>query len=137
MNDFLPFLNDWENDPNNVKPLFERFKHFLESCKGASLSFKARPGVSFSLRGACPGHERDLFVMVDVVDDDPADRWLSVCFYNDQITDADERGDWVPEGLGGLDACCFDLSTDDADLATYTEARIDEAWKSSLADTLS
>lgn len=127
------FLNQWEVDPNAVKPVFERFKKFLESREGLKMAFKARPGVSFSLRGACPAHERDMFVMVDVVDDDPAERWLSVCFYDDMVTDPDELGDWVPEGLMGKDARCFDVSEDNPDLIAYVESRIAEAWTSSQA----
>jgi len=130
MNELNELLNNWTQDPNAVKPVFEKFKSALESCAGAELSFKSRPGVSFSLRGACPEHDRDLFVMVDVVDDDPAERWLSVCFYDDQVSDPDELGDWVPEGLAGEDARCFDVSTNEAELVAYTEARILEAWES-------
>lgn len=128
MNELNELLSGWTQDPNAVKPVFEHFRKALESCKGAELSFKSRPGVSYSLRGACPDHERDLFVMVDIVDDDPAERWLSVCFYDDQVNDPDELGDWVPEGLAGKDARCFDVSTDDAGLVAYTEKRILEAW---------
>ncbi|BBD07452.1 hypothetical protein [Desulfovibrio ferrophilus] len=129
MKECMLFIKDWETDPNEVKSVFEHFKTVLESFEGADVSFNARPNVSYSLRGACPEHERDLFVMVDVVDDDPAERWLSVCFYDDQITDADDIGDWVPEGLNGSDARCFDVSTSDKDLVAYTEARIREAWQ--------
>lgn len=128
------FIKGWETDPNEVKTVFQHFKTVLESFDGVELSFKARPNVSYSLRGACPKHERDLFVMVDVVDDDPAERWLSVCFFDDQITDADELGDWVPEGLAGADARCFDVSTSDESLVSYTEARIREAWQAATAN---
>ena len=133
MTECIFFLDNWNRDPNGVKPIFERYKAFLEQCGGVEMSFKARPGVSYSLRGTCPAHERELFVMVDVVDDDPADRWLSVCFFNDQITDPDERGDWVPEGLAGLDACCFDISENDPTLAEYVHARIGEAFEAANA----
>jgi hypothetical protein len=37
--------------------------------------------------------------MVDVIDDDPEVRWLSVCFYGEMITDPDEAGELIPEGL--------------------------------------
>ena len=129
MTECVSFLEGWEKDPNRVKPVFERFMNTLKSMNGAELSFKSRPGVSYSLRGTCPGSDRDIFVLVDVVDDDPEERWLSVCFYDDQITDEKELGDWVPEGLAGKDARCFDVSEDDADVVGYTEARIQEAWE--------
>ena len=68
--------------------------------------------------------------MVDVVDDDPADRWLSVCFYGDMITDPDEEGDLIPEGLLGQDGYCFDADDPDPDKAEYLAARIGEAYTS-------
>lgn len=129
MTECVSFLAGWEKDPNQIKPVFERFKNVLESFQGAELSFKSRPGVSYSLRGTCPGNGRDVFVLVDVVDDDPEERWLSVCFYDDQITDEKELGDWVPEGLGGEDARCFDVSEAEGEVVGYTEERIKEAWK--------
>lgn len=125
----LNFLEKWEDDPNNVKPVFKRYKDTLSGCAGATLSFKPRPGVTYSLRGSCPGHKRDMFVMVDVVDDDPTGRWLSVCFYDDQVSDPDDIGDWVPEGLSGQDARCFNIDEADEALVQYGEARILEAWK--------
>ncbi len=63
--------------------------------------------------------------MVDVIEDDP--RWLSVCFYGDSISDPDEKGDFVPKGLLGEDAVCFDLEAYDEEDLGYLEGRIDEA----------
>jgi len=65
--------------------------------------------------------------MVDVIEVDP--RWLSVCFYGEMITDPEEAGDYVPEGLLGEDAVCFDIETHDADRLAYVTARIDEAYR--------
>ena len=45
--------------------------------------------------------------MVDIIDDDPADRWLSVCFYDELVDDPKGLGDEVPGGLLGEDAKCF------------------------------
>jgi hypothetical protein len=66
--------------------------------------------------------------MVDVIEDDP--RWLSVCFYGEMITDPEEKGDFVPEGLLGEDAVCFDVEERDEKLITYIETRLDEACQS-------
>jgi len=74
-----------------------------------------------------------LFVMVDIVDDDPENRWLSVCFYGDMITDPNEEGDLVPEGLLGEDGYCFDLCEYDEAAISYLEQRIDEAYANSLS----
>ncbi|WP_281491932.1 hypothetical protein [Desulfosarcina cetonica] len=65
--------------------------------------------------------------MVDVIEDAP--RWLSVCFYGDMISDPEDMGDFVPEGLLGEDAMCFDIDRWDDHLIAYVESRMDEAWQ--------
>ena len=65
--------------------------------------------------------------MVDVIEDDP--RWLSICFYGEMIADPEEKGDFVPEGLIGEDAVCFDLEQRDEALIRYIETRMDEAYR--------
>lgn len=124
-------LEDWTESEAKTKAAFVDYKDLLLSFEGLSLSFKGRPGVSFSLRAKHDKQtDRELFVLVDVVDDDPADRWLSVCFYADMINDADELGDWVPGGLMGEDACCFNLDEDDAEMRAYIKDRITDAYNS-------
>ncbi|MCT4627747.1 hypothetical protein [Halodesulfovibrio sp.] len=124
-------LADWTESEANTKAAFTEYKDLLLSFEGISLSFKGRPGVSYSLRAKHSNQtERDLFVLVDIIDDDPADRWLSVCFYADMINDADEVGDWVPGGLMGEDACCFNLDEDDAEMRAYIKDRIADAYNS-------
>lgn len=63
--------------------------------------------------------------MVDVIEDDP--RWLSVCFYEEMVTDPEERGDSVPGGLLGEDGICFDVDAFDETLLSYIKQRITEA----------
>ena len=63
--------------------------------------------------------------MVDVIEDDP--RWLSVCFYGDMISDPEEKGDFVPGGLLGQDARCFDINQYSEEELRYIKARMDEA----------
>lgn len=129
MTECMAFIDQWTEDPNGVKPVFLQYKDLLASCEGAKLTFNARPNITYSLRGAVEGSGRDLFVMVDVVDDDPAERWLSVCFYDDQVSDPDELGDWAPEGLAGQDARCFSIdSGDEAEMVAFTAERIREAF---------
>lgn len=123
------FIANWQETPTRAKATFLQLKAHLESQAGAVLSFKARPGVSFSLRGAHPGDNRELYVMIDVIDDDPDNRWFSVCFYGEMITDPDELGDLIPGGLLGEDGYCFDMEEDDDALRNYLIARIDEAYK--------
>ena len=125
------FLNHWQTDPLTARQAFMAYRDFLVNLSGVSLDFKARPGVSYSLRARHEAQQqRELFVLVDVVDDEPESRWLSVCFYADMITDPDELGDYVPEGLMGEDACCFNLDEDDATMREYIAARLAEAAKS-------
>jgi len=104
--------------------------------EGITLEFNARPGVSYSLR---PRHtnqtKRKLFAMADIIDDDPAERWLSVCFYGDMITDPDEMGDLIPEGLMGDDGYCFDLDEYNEKDVEYIKARLTEAFKSAASES--
>ena len=107
-NELATFLENWTTDPNNAKDAFVRFKDFLLTTPDVRFDFKARPGVSYSLRAAnAKNDERPLFVLVDVVDDEPEARWLSVCFYADMVNDPDELGDFVPSGLMGKDVPDF------------------------------
>lgn len=132
--DVRDFLDNWQTDPLKAKEAFVVYKDFLVGLSGVSLDFKARPGISYSLRARHEAQrKRELFVLVDVVDDEPESRWLSVCFYADMITDPDEKGDYVPEGLMGEDACCFNLDEDDAAMRAYIAARLAEAARAAAA----
>jgi len=129
-NNMSEFLKDWTNDPHDMKGAFVRLKERMSGKEHVTFTFISRPGVSYSLRAAMdnPGEgARPLFVMIDIIDDDSENRWLSVCFYADMIEDPDEKGDFVPEGLLGQDGCCFDLYEHDEDMIFYIEQRIDEA----------
>jgi ribosomal protein S16 len=66
--------------------------------------------------------------MVDVIDDAPGERWLSVCFYGETIQDPDELGDLIPDGLLGEDGYCFDISEADDRLVSYVGQRVEEAY---------
>ena len=122
------FLASWEGEKQPMRDWFELFYKKLIALDGVSLQFVARPGVSFSMR---PKHkkqtERELFGIVDVIDDDPQERWLSVCFYGDMITDPKEHGELIPGGLAGSDGYCFDMYEDDEELAHYLLERLQEA----------
>ena len=122
------FLASWTQDPNGMKPVFTAMCEYLESLDNIALEYKGRPGVSHSLRAKHAAQKnRDLFVLVDIIDDIPDERWLSVCFYADLVTDPEERGDVVPGGLMGADACCFDIDSTDNDIQTYMISRLKEA----------
>lgn len=125
------FMDDWTDTDVRSKEAFVRLKSHLDAKDGVQLEFVPRPGVTYSLRAVHQNQkQRSLFVMVDVIENDP--RWLSICFYGDMITDPDEQGDFVPEGLLGEDAMCFDVDQYDDTLIQYLEARLDEAHQSAV-----
>ncbi len=121
------WLEEWKVDPLNAKEAFVSFYTWLKS-EGVQFEFKERPSVSYSLRAIHPMQkERPLFALIDVVDDDPEERWLSVCFYADMIHDREELGDFVPNGLMGLHALCLNLEEDDTSMRDYIQNRLMEA----------
>lgn len=131
-NRMMAVLEDWPNDPRNVKGLFLDLKSEITQKKDVILSFHSRTGVSHSLRATVNnrgGKHRPLFVLVDIIDDDPDNRWLSVCFYEDTITDPNEQGELIPAGILGEDGYCFDLYKYDKNMISYLGKRIDEAYR--------
>lgn len=120
------FVAEWAKDPAGVKPVFVELEKELGRLADVSVEFVARPGISYSLRGTKTSQDRrPVFVLVDVIDDDPSDRWLSVCFYGDSITDPEELGDLVPGGLLGEDGHCFDV--EGPEMLEYVADRMREA----------
>jgi hypothetical protein len=129
------FLGSWKGDIQPMRDWFQLFYRELLAMEGVTLTFVARPGVSYSIR---PMHinqtERDKFAIVDVIDDDPNERWLSVCFYEDMVTDPQEKGELIPGGLAGSDGYCFDLYKNDKELALYLFDRLKEAAVAAAAN---
>jgi hypothetical protein len=124
------FLRKWSTDTKNIKRAFIELKTHIVSKPNLMISFKSRPGVSHSLRASIVDSdekEEKLITLVDVIDDDPDNRWLSVCFYADNINNPDEEGDLIPGGLMGKDGYCFDLFENDETMVSYLKERIDEA----------
>ncbi len=130
------YLSNWTEDPGNTKTAFLKLLEHLDSKDDVKLSFKDRYGVCHSLRAARTSQEwRSYFILVDVIDDDLDDRWLSVCFFADTISDPEERGDFIPQGIKNLDGHCFDVEAGwDEDLMEYLRLRIEEAY--TKAETL-
>ena len=124
------FLAGWQADPLKAKDAFVAYLALLQKQPDVTFSFKARPGISYSVRARHAAQQgRELFVLVDVVDDEPESRWLSVCFYADMIADPEEKGDFVPGGLMGEDAACFNLDADDTAMRDYIAARLSDALR--------
>ncbi len=120
-------LNSWTTDNNGMKVAFIEIIELLESFDGLIYSFKSRPGISYSLRASIDNSEEKLLTLMDIIDDDPENRWLSICFYAETISDPDEEGDLIPGGLLGEDGYCFDLFENDDDSVSYLKDRITEA----------
>jgi hypothetical protein len=129
------FVAQWPIAQDASRRIFVELKNFLQMQAGTTLDFTSRPGVTYSLRARHPSQlHRPLFVMVDVIDDEP--RWLSVCFYGQMVTDPEDRGDCVPGGLLGEDGLCFDVEGESVELLAYLKKRIIEAYEAASVDTL-
>jgi len=123
------FINQWRDSSNKIRHCFLQLIEHLEKKDLVKFEFIPRQGLTYSLRASHPNQRsRPLFAMIDVIEDDP--RWLSVCFFGEMITDPEEKGDMVPEGLLGEDAHCFDLDECNETQSAYVAARIDEAFNS-------
>lgn len=123
------FLEQWTEDEAGMRVFFEKVSNYLRNQGDTQLDFKARPGISYSLRAKHKHQQkRELYVLVDVIDDEPEERWLSICFYAQSLPEAlQEHGDIVPGGLMGEDACCFDVSEDDEDFESIIFQCLDSA----------
>ena len=124
------YLSAWTEDPGDTKTAFLNILEELGSKEDTKLSFKDRSGICHSLRATRASQEwRPYFILVDVIDDDPADRWLSVCFYADTVDDPKGLGNHIPQGIKNLDGHCFDLEKGwDQGFLDYIKARIDQAY---------
>ena len=125
--DILNLLQTWKTDNNGIKVVFTELVNLLESLDGLNYSFKSRPGISYSLRASIEENEEKLLILMDIIDDDPDNRWLSICFYAETISDPDEEGDLIPGGLLGEDGYCFDIFENDDNMVSYIMDRIKEA----------
>jgi hypothetical protein len=124
------FILDWVDDPLGTKAIFISLFQDLQQKEGVAIEFNERRGISYSLRGIHKSQrERPLFVMIDVIDDNPKQRWISVRFYGDMVEDPDEQGDLIPEGLPGADGYCFDLAKQDDALDDSVRRRIQKAYE--------
>jgi hypothetical protein len=133
MEELKRFIDSWKN--GLMKRAFLELKEMLEKKEGVELEFKARPGISYSLRARHKNQKnRNLFVMIDVIDDDPDNRWLSICFYGDMVTDPEEKGNLIPGGLLGEDGYCFDLDSWEEDYFSYIKNRIEEAYDNACSE---
>lgn len=132
-------LDDWPKEQAGLKTAFQRLMQYAGAKDGVERSFVSRPGVSYSLRfdlkSRPDSRERPVFFLTDVVV--AGELFLSVCFYEDEISDPEELGNAIPQGLFQETGYCFDVDDDncgDEDLLAYLEERIDEAHAQAMAE---
>lgn len=124
------FIENWREGEAWSREGFLALYRHVTAMQGVELNFVGRPGVSFSLRPRGAKQPQDgFFAIIDVIDDDPRERWLSVCFYGEMISDPESRGEVIPGGLAGADGYCFDVTGDEPALIEYLKERCSEAWR--------
>lgn len=125
------FLEQWPAAEAGLKKSLLTYRQGVLDMRGVGESFLPRPGVSYSLRWDLnprpAGREKPLFAMADVVPLGDDELMLSLCFYGDDITDPDELGNFIPDGLYGENGHCFDLEGDDPGMVAYCLKRAAEA----------
>lgn len=128
------FLVAWREKGQEMEQFYRKLYEVVNTLEGVEFDFLGRPGVSYSLRPNHPSlSERQFFAILDVIDDEPEDRWLSICFYSDLITDPEERGEVIPGGLAGVDGYCFDVYSFDEMALEYLKTRLIEAYNNVVA----
>ncbi len=124
------FIGNWRAGEAWSREGFLALYRHVRAMQEVELVFVGRPGISFSLRPrGSKQPQGGLYAIIDVIDDDPAERWLSVCFYGEMITDPENRGEVIPGGLAGADGYCFDVTDDDPAMIEYLKERCTEAWR--------
>ena len=136
MPDLSPVLDQWPEDQGGLRRAFQELVAFALGLQRAQGSLVSRTGVSHSFRvdleNRGPSRPRPVFMLVDVVVS-PADPWfLSVCFYEDEVTDPEDLGNPIPQGLYDETGYCFDVDEYDAELLKYLEHRGREAHGAAL-----
>jgi hypothetical protein len=127
--DFEPILGSWPSGQRGLMDAFLDLARAALSWPDVQPSLVSREGVSHSFRagGGQPDRTRPVFFLVDVVVS-AADPWfLSVCFYENEITDPDGLGNPIPKGLFDETGYCFDVDDYDADQIQYLKDRLAEA----------
>ena len=131
-NEFKAYMNDWAEYSQEVKNSFLALFNILSIRPDVTFDFNIRPGVSASFKSYVKMNDPPdtrLFSVIDIIDQDPQNIWLSICFYADMISDPDDLGNLIPNGLLDEDGHCFDVFEDDEGLMKYIKSRIDEAYR--------
>ena len=121
------YLDQWPVAQAETKRAFVALRQTVQGLPGVAESFVTRPGVSHSLRYDLDprpaGRARPIFALIDVVEDG-GERFLSVCFYAEEIEDPRELGNAIPQGLFQETGYCFDVDGYEAELMDYLGGRL-------------
>ena len=132
--ELVAFLGSWPEDQSSLKNAYLELVKSVKSMSLATWSFVSRPGISYSFRAQNSNPETDrkrpVFLLMDVIPEKDGPFWLSLCFYEDEITDPDEEGNAIPQGLFQETGYCFDLDDGEGGMLEYLKQRVDEAYAS-------
>jgi len=124
-------IESWPEDQKSLRDIFLSLARSITEPAGVRWEIVSRSGISHSLRANVLDpdqiRKRSVYTVLDVVCPVEGDWFLSLCFYNDEVSDPEELGNPVPRGLYDEDARCFDLGTDDLWMADYLRDRVAEA----------
>ncbi len=133
---FDKILASW---PAEQKDLSEAFMDLtLEARMLPNIKWEllVRKGVSYSFRVSTNDNskkrQRPVFCLMDVVMSKFEPWFLSVCFYEDEITDPSGLGNCIPSGLFEETGYCFDLEENDISVVSYLKDRLAEAHRVAL-----
>jgi len=126
-------LEAWPQGQDGLRRFFVGLTREAATESGVETRCFFRPGVSYSFRAALDHQGRDrkrpVFFLTDVIIS-PEEPWfLSVCFYEDEISDPEELGNAIPQGLFDETGYCFDVDEYDDKLWAYLKDRLAEAYR--------
>lgn len=126
-------LATWPILELDLRQAFIRLTDIARQRPGSEWSVVSREGVSHSFRATCADphgrRTRPVYLVLDVIISKNDPLFLSVCFYEDEISDPDGLGNPVPFGLYNETGYCFDVETYEDGLMRYLEDRIVEAQR--------
>jgi hypothetical protein len=130
MREIDEFIKSWviditDEDRAEVKNIFiALYQCFKDS--NLPMKWLARPGSCYSL---CVSEQNSTsaFARLDVVDDDPEERWLSLCIKKALADDPANYGEVVPKILDEQDALCFAIDESNENIKVYLQTLLKKA----------
>jgi len=129
-------LAGWPADQEGLARAFEELTRSAAQMTETVVEVITRLGVSHSFRATLidPSGKRvrPVYFLVDVVVSSSDPWFLSVWYYEDEITDPEELGNPIPQGLFQETSYCFDVGAYDPELLGYLRDRLAEAHARAL-----